>query len=338
MKFRVIIFLTSLLIASGVMIFGMGLESTQRQYHDSYLGNVLCDTIVTLCPETKNNQTKAIEIRATSTIKRRADATVAYGTAWGIASDGSMYQAILGTTNHADNDDIANIPSVMLTIRQIKANGDFRIIDRVALTKEIDTEQCHNTLATEIDCQSGIVKILAGDDIPQIVAELTISPIEAQLGLGVIAIGRPTFDVIVSEHIVDKSAELQTQWGIADIENHLSQQSGNTIEGFWQYLDRDNAPQYCRLGGKYKLAIIANDSAGYDIIYISGAEVSASDWQTGMLKGQLSPTKFKNHYNLIWIDSMLNQRSEECSVTLEQDAVLRFDFPLLNTSLRFYKQ
>ena len=327
-----------LILACAITVAGKG-NNTLRQYHDSYLGSKLCDTIVTLCPPTKYAISKAIEVRASSAIKNKADASTSYGVAWGINCDGSMYQAILNSSHHSEYDDIAYNPSITLTLKRIDTDGHSHIIMTKSLTKRVDIEQCHNTLSVEINCQTGDVDILAGNKMPQIVAEQTISPAEAQLGLGIVAISRPDFDVIVSEQVSDKSTNLQTSWTTNTIDSYLSElPEDDTIEGYWQYLDRNNDSQYCRLGGKYRVAIIANSLGGYDIIYVSGADVSASEWKPGMLKGRLEPTKFKNHYNLIWIDSMLNHQSDECSATLEQGSILRFDFPLLNSSMRFYKE
>lgn len=318
---------------------GKNSNNVLRQYHDSYIGTAQCDTVVTLCPQTKNVTSKAIEIRATSAVKNRANASTAYGIAWGINPNGAMYQATLNITEQNDFDDVAYTPTAVLTITQIDSLGKTQIIDTKNLTKDIDTEQCHNTMSVEINCQSGIVDILVGENNPQIVANHRISLAEAQLGLGIVAIGKPTFDVIVSEEVRNKAAKLETSWTITKIDDYLSQLSENSgIEGYWQYLDRDNDPQYCRLGGKYRLAITANNEGGYDLIYISGADISATEWKPGMLKGHLVPTKFKNHFNLIWFDSIFDSQSNECSASIEQDAIIRFDFPLLKSSIRFSKE
>lgn len=329
------------LIATSITIACQASENTNRQYYDSYLGAQLCDTTIMLSPPSHNFITKALELRASSAIKNKANSSIAYGVAWGMSPDGSMYQAILSTDNNTDNDDIANTPTVMLNIRHVDKNRGISNIQSIALTKDIDTEQCHNSLAVEINGKMGVLEILAGKNTLQSVAQMKITPSEAAFGMGIVAIGAPTFDVIVSEETINKSATLQTNWTYTNLETYLKQQANNTlnnIEGFWTYLDRSNDPQYCRLGGKYQLAIVANESGYYDIIYISGAETSASDWETGMLKGKLIPTKFIGHYNLVWNDSRLNSYDNECSATVEQESIIRFDFPLLHSSIRFSKE
>ena len=338
MRLRVITFLTALILAFTSTLSGKNAEDTFRKFHDSYIGSSLCDTAVMLCAPSKNASSKAIEIRANSATKNRADVAKSYGITWGISVDGSMYQALISSNSGTDNDDIFNTPSVTLTIKRVNAANQSQILKTVSLNKNIDTEQCHNVLAAEIDCHTGHVDILAGKNMPVEVASIDISPVEAQLGLGIVAIGCPTFDLIVSEQIADKTANLKTQWNVTNISQYLSQITENTIEGYWQYLDRDNDSKYCRLGGKYALAIIANQSDGYDIIYLNGAEISASKWEQGMIKGHLKPTKFHNHYNLIWYDSMFNALSNECSATMESDNIIRLDFPLLNSSIRLSKQ
>lgn len=341
MKFKSIKNIALFLLAVSITIACQASDNSNRQYHDSYLGTQLCDTTLMLCAPSHNFITKALEIRASSAVKNRAHSSIAYGVAWGMAPDGSMYQAILSTDNNTDNDDIANTPTVMLNIRHVDKNGGMSNIQSIALTKDIDTEQCHNSLAVEINGKMGVLEILAGKNTLQSVAQMKITPSEAAFGMGIVAIGAPTFDVIVSEETINKSATLQTNWTITELETHLSQQPkdrSNDIEGFWLYLDRNNDPQYCRLGGKYRLAIVANETGQYDIIYVSGAETSASEWQTGMLKGKLIPTKFIGHYNLVWNDSRLNSYDNECSATVEQESIIRFDFPLLHSSIRFSKE
>ena len=108
--------------------------------------------------------------------------------------------------------------------------------------------------------------------------------------------------------------------------------------GYWQYLDRDTDPLRAAPGGQYQLAIVPTDEGAYNIVYLSGAEVGANSWTPGMVKAVLTPTPFANHYNLTWIDAHHTPHTRELHATLDPtNAILTLSFPLLNSTLRFYR-
>lgn len=126
-------------------------------------------------------------------------------------------------------------------------------------------------------------------------------------------------------------------WNLEQLQDHFKA-SNIAIEGFWQYLDRDNDERYARPGGKYTLAIVKSTYAdGFDILYIDGAKVNQPNWHPCMIKGRLKPTIFKNHYNLEWYDSSMKLMNDEQSASIEQSSILTLSFPLYKTSLRFSK-
>ena len=128
-----------------------------------------------------------------------------------------------------------------------------------------------------------------------------------------------------------------TQWtDLGLLEAYLTR-SDDPIEGLYSYMDRENNPVVARLGGMYRLALVKNQSAGYDILYMSGAEVNASRWQFGMLKGTLTPTLFVGQYDLIWRDAMGEPITLDCHATVEPGALFKVEFPLLDASIRFSK-
>ncbi len=115
----------------------------------------------------------------------------------------------------------------------------------------------------------------------------------------------------------------------------ISNERGKTLTGTWTYLDRDNDPDFARIGGKYTIAIEPAESDGiYNIYYVSGADVNSSRWKSGMLKGRLSPLPLTGRYRLEWWDSEMNKVDEECHASLE-DGLLSLHFPLLHTVIRF---
>lgn len=114
--------------------------------------------------------------------------------------------------------------------------------------------------------------------------------------------------------------------------------SSDPVEGYWQYLDRENDPQYARPGGRYLLAVVKNDSLGedcYDILYIDGAETWRDRWKPMMLKGRLRSTIFVDHYDLEWTDSTFDTIERDIHATVTDKSILTLSFPLLKTTMRF---
>lgn len=114
----------------------------------------------------------------------------------------------------------------------------------------------------------------------------------------------------------------------------------NPREGKWALLDYSTDDSCLRIGGRYRIAIISDpDSKGhYDILYLSGAEISPGNWLPGMVKGHLKPTSLPSLFSLQWYDSEGRQ--------LSRDATLQFDatnhtftitLPSASSTIRFHK-
>ena len=74
----------------------------------------------------------------------------------------------------------------------------------------------------------------------------------------------------------------------------------------------------------------------YDIIFLAGANMRRSDWQPQRIKGRLRPTIFDSHFDLEWHTATGVTLREDTHATIEQDgAILRLNFPLSNSSIRF---
>lgn len=138
----------------------------------------------------------------------------------------------------------------------------------------------------------------------------------------------------------DYSQTLMTHWTIDSLAAYFSK-SGDPVEGFWSFLDRDNDPAWAIPGGFYELAIVrsATEAKAYDIIYLGGAKVDASRWREGMRKGRLRPTIFADHYSMEWTDSRFNADYEEITADVSAEGtILTLNFPLYHSKLRFSKR
>ncbi|MCM1164098.1 MAG: hypothetical protein NC339_07615 [Muribaculaceae bacterium] len=148
--------------------------------------------------------------------------------------------------------------------------------------------------------------------------------------------GSTTVSIFVAETELDPAEMLSTDWAKSLLDGRFACTS-NPVEGYWEYLDRQNDPTLARPGGRYTLALVANDDGGYDILYVSGAEILASRWEPFMLKGRLKPTNFQNHYSLEWIDAEFEEINTDVHADIADGAILSLSFPLLKTVLRFSK-
>lgn len=309
-----------------------------RTYHD--IPQSTADSLIVFAASAQPIAAQAVEIRAScaSDNEKTADKANAYGIAFAIDNNGSYYAAIISPGKDDEYDNLIDSRHAVLTITRCLAGKSTEKILVKQLAKGMEVQRIENTLAVEIDCMTGLANILTGDSTPEKVAELQLTADEANSRMGIIAIGKPAFLLAVSELRPDPEPSLTTDWTTESLMAYLNSNATHPIEGIWKYLDRDTDARYCRIGGEYTVAIIADgNNTGYDIIYIDGAQTARSAWQPGMMKGHLSPTQFLNHYNLLWYDATMNRINTECSATMEQNTILRLDFPLLKATMRMAK-
>lgn len=122
-----------------------------------------------------------------------------------------------------------------------------------------------------------------------------------------------------------------------DIESALAE-SVDSVQGEWEFLDRDVRNKRSSIGGKYRLATISDDEGGYEIIYLAGAEINPRIWQPGCVKGYLRPTNFQGDFDLVWFDSLGRRMEGEQSATLSAGGeLLQLNFPLIGAQIRFRK-
>lgn len=108
-------------------------------------------------------------------------------------------------------------------------------------------------------------------------------------------------------------------------------QINDPVAGFWQYFDRDIPRQRVQLAHKYTLAILPDDD-GYLIIDITNPDGPLP------LKGQLTPTIFKDNYNLVWYPAKGPVQNDDCYAELSLEGhLLNLQMPVINSSFRLYR-
>lgn len=122
---------------------------------------------------------------------------------------------------------------------------------------------------------------------------------------------------------------------IIELQQYL-QQPLQIREGYWQLLDGEFDEALLRIGGDYRLALIATED-GFDIVYIDGARINPGYWQAGMIKGHLAGTPFDGIYDVTWYDAEGLPMNHGIKAQFESDATLSFQFPYQASRIRLQR-
>jgi hypothetical protein len=133
----------------------------------------------------------------------------------------------------------------------------------------------------------------------------------------------------------ENQTSITTLWTREALDQYFAT-SSDPVEGYWAYLDRDMQDEWLRLGGRYTLAVVRADK-GYDLIYVSGAQVKKSMWQPGMLKGHITKTIFSGNYDATWIDATMEPIDRDVQATIDNGVILTLNFPVYKSQVRFAK-
>lgn len=285
-------------------------------------------------------ESATIEVRAA--LKKNTEGTGLSRQHWGIVwnyVDASTYNYAVIRCGNSDFGDFLDNRYAVVTIGGIVKGIDSVYVEK-RFDKGVDTSTGYNSLLMETD--SGKIRIFVGDKTYNYVASVTCGDVYGRIGI--MTNERLDVQSFAVDWKQNKIGLLSTVWSETEnandeLKNHF-ENTTDTIEGFWSYLDRENDPKKVRLGGKYRIALVKNDSLpeSYDILYVSGAETNANNWRQGMLKGRLSATIFKNHYDVVWYDAMNENMNTESHADILDNAILAIKFPLYNTSIRFFKE
>lgn len=301
-----------------------------RFYHDSLCGVFTVDTLMIPNHQSPNSLIKALEIRAKLNKHSKSSSII-----WGVENKNQYYFATLSNCQTLDPVTADPHRGLQLIIGKHTNQQPDSIIYTGIIDNESKRDFNETSLAVDIDCTNGITEISAGKNELKLICQTTTPVESAILPMGVLTAGEIEIPLIVSEYLPINPLFQKKQLTSEEIDLKLSEITNFTSpEGMWEYLDRDCTPDLCQPGGTYRLAILKNQSDGYDIIYLSGAKIKATQWRAGEIKGQLSPTQFINHYNLTWLDAAKQPIETENSASMENSDVMRLDFPLLKSSVR----
>lgn len=306
---------------------------SQREYHPTPL--IMRDSVITVLHRAESfSHRLVVESRcAMLGIKERAGMAPAY---WGFNVVGRN-DTLVVTIRHG-NTDFGDLLDQRFTRIQV-IRGKEMLFSQDYMDGFATSSGSFNTIILELDREEERMSLSGGDHAAVPIAEIPYKTDNlADVRVYVWAKGELCLSSLSSEVWHSAESRLATRWTVDDLNEYFSS-SADPIEGYWRYLDRQNDPQYARLGGKYVLAVVKNDMPGgcYDVIYISGAETMAGRWKPGMLKGHLYRTVFQSHYDLCWYDSTFEAITRDIHASVTDNAILTLSFPLLKSTLRFSK-
>lgn len=304
----------------------------KRVYFDS-LRTLTGDTTQLLVDIPASTAMMTVEARAAFDKVRERDGLS--DASWGItlATDSGADYIVALTPGNSDFGSAFDEPFMQVMV----SRNDSVILTR-RFTRGFSTVKGgFNTLTVEIDIVAGQMNIFGGSRELELVGPV---PIEEIPSPGLFSSVPLTVSTMMVETATDPVAAAITPWTLEEIDSYLSQSPTDPVEGYWEYLDRENDPDYAIPGGRYTLAIVASGDipGAYDILYVSGAQKMAGLWSPGMLKGRLLPTQFIDHYDLRWTDASFTPVTRDIHASITQKAILTLNFPLYKTVLRFSRK
>lgn len=223
--------------------------------------------------------------------------------------------------------------------------GDFTDV-RYLTVSGLDTEPCRresnvnvyggdNTLIIEV-ASDRVARAYVGSDVMNYAGQVALAT--GVVGVEIFTTGK--LDVGVGCLEAEYGPELNTGYDHDAIEAAAVPGPDAPLAGIWQYLDRDNDPDYARPGGQYTLALVPDPDVqgGYLMLYVAGAVVERDRWHEGMLKGRLTPLPFVGRYSLEWYDARGHRVDDEANASVGDDGVLTLNFPLLHAQLRYCRR
>ncbi len=283
---------------------------------------------------TNNKQGKTRSIKNPITGERTNITRTQWGLVFNRDKDGNFCAVVLSCENSAPYDDITDQRSMQVTLMQ-RTGREETILAQTSLTKGVSLEDDLNTICVDVDERG--VKVSIGKQDLQPVLEADVKRPTGAVQVGYLV--GPGASVSIERAVLTIDNERQvansTLWTVDALDEYFAQ-SADPAEGYWKYLDRDMQDDWLRLGGRYTLAVVRADD-GYDLIYIDGAQVKKTMWQTGMLKGHMTKTIFSGNYDLTWIDATMEPIEKDAQASIENGVILTLSFPVYKSQVRFAK-
>ena len=261
-----------------------------------------------------------------ASFQARAQGRGEWGIAWG--TDSAQVQARVLPSEQTYDDVFPAPPTVV--VESVAADGRTRALKRAALQGDPEVWRgC--TLKVIYDQPSDTVgRLYAGTKRLELVGQVPFSSptiFRSFRGQG-------------NSKLLRVNVYLDT---VAEIEVRplppLAAAANTSVEGDWEFLDRDMDSGLASLGGRYRLRVTPCGAGEWMIQLADGADINARLWPAGAVKGWLRATRFADDYDLTWRDSEGRTLSGEMNATLEASGqLLTLRFPLHKATIRFRRR
>lgn len=218
-----------------------------------------------------------------------------------------------------------------LSFRVISTDG---ILAATTVTKGLDMHRGTNRYVLRRDGSSW--RLSGGDRQENAIMEWNYDGAPSR---EVLFAPEPGGSILISDIILESrrfAAESPVVHTNEELTAHFKQ-SKDRMEGYWSVFDRSIDEELLKLGGDYRLALVASGDGGYDVLYIDGARVNRKSWKPGMKKAELYPTPFPGIYDVTWYDAEGEPLSHDIKAQLDTPRTLSIQFPYHNTTLRLGK-
>lgn len=281
-----------------------------------------------------NKQGKTRSVKNPMTGEKTTLTTTEWGLVFNYDGKGNYAAVILSCDNSAPYDDITDQRT--MCVKLVERQGiESQVLAQATLSRGVSLEDDLNTVCVDVDERG--VRVSIGKDELQQVLETDIERPASTVHVGYYV--GPGARVAIERAVLtienEKQVATATYWTQEALDEHFAA-SADPVEGYWKYLDRDMADEWLRLGGRYTLAVVRADD-GYDLIYIDGAQVMKSRWESGMLKGHIVKTMFSGNYDLNWIDATMEPIEGDTYATIENGVIITLYFPEYKSQVRFAK-
>lgn len=287
-----------------------------------------------------NDQNFTYQIRLKTEIATRKsklldyDNNMQYGIIWNYTSPNNYCALQISQKADWQYDDILAKRYLLVEIFEI-SNG--KRIDTLTkkMLNNISYDNEYNSIQIKHNNQTTIISIGNKELHPILTTDKLKFKGNNRIGYYVSPKSRLKIKRIQFESSPYKSSIGKTDYKKDELDSIFSS-SSDPIEGYYCYLDRNMNEGKCKLGGKYRIAII-KECKQYNMVYISGAQMLPKLWSTFMLKGKLFETPFKNHFNIEWISAEKETIMDE-SYADYNNGILTLNFPKYEMQVRFYKE
>ncbi|MDE6497665.1 MAG: hypothetical protein K2L21_03290 [Muribaculaceae bacterium] len=290
---------------------------------------VLAAMAVAAAPPATRDAGDASEMRLHWRVKPALRDTARWGVAWNIV-DSANYEAVEIALGNGRYSDAFGREEALLTHYRVRegVRGKLRELT-LASGAAMRDKGCSMRLQRRKGMPDATLEV--GVTMPEFT--LQIKPVA---GSGASVFAAAPVDTLLNEWVAEYIPEPRhADFPDTDSLRRYLMLPDDPGEAEWVLYDYQAQPSRVGVGGKYRVATVADGNGGYNVYYISGADVNDGFWHPMKLKGRLLPTGFTDSFELYWLDAFGEAMPGDNAADIEGGSLLRLFFPINNAQMRF---